>query len=141
LPSEASRWRVLDDGGRELGSGDLNRAAAPEAQAVEVPPLGIGWYRIEIWDRERPDLDWTTAAVLRRRGANAAGFAGLRGRSRVLVRRGDHVKQRQFASWRPWRVNWVRDRLRWAACSPHRAHWRTGRRPMTRPPKHSTRQA
>ncbi len=124
MRGEAAQWKLLDDLGDVIRRGSFRRgdeaADSKDPQAVRPGQLGIGWYRLEILDRQGEPLGWTSAAVLARLAepvpqdspicvdSAAAWFArddpqGQARLSRLAALAG---------------VNWVRDRLHWGEIQP-----------------------
>ncbi len=120
LPGEATRWRLVDDRGVVCGSGSLRAGGEGRGRLVAIGSLGVGWYRVEFGSEEKPDLAWTTLAVLGRLRAPAPMDSPVAVDSAAAwFARGDAEQQRRLASLAALAgVNWVRDRLRWGDLQP-----------------------
>ncbi|HNQ88269.1 MAG TPA: hypothetical protein PKM73_06625 [Verrucomicrobiota bacterium] len=116
FPTEAERWRVLDEKGAVLRTG----AMPGDGGDLRLEGLGVGWYRVEFGTAERPDLAWTTAAVLGRLRARVPEDSPVAVDSATAwFARNDLEHQRRLANLAALAgVSWVRDRLRWADVQP-----------------------
>jgi len=117
------KWRVLDDRGKDAGSGQLAGPKTPSSLSLSF--LGVGWYRLEFLKPDDQRAAHTNLAVLAPLteptpqdspvciDMAAAWFA-----------RGDAEKQSHFASLAALAgANWVRDRLSWGGIEPQRSQF------------------
>jgi len=120
LPTEVSRWRVLNDLGLEVGRGELAQPREAALESIVVPGLKVGWYRVEFGTEANPAQGWTTAAVLPQLVAPTPEDSPVcLDLATSWFARNDPTKQRQFANLAALAgVNWVRDRLRWSELEP-----------------------
>ncbi len=120
LPASATRWRLLDDRGRELRAGTLGPGGGSSPDRLFLGEPGPGWYRVEFDAADRTNLAWTTAAVLRRLAAPVPGDSPVCVDSATAWFAPEDVPhQQRLANLAALAgVNWVRDRLRWADLQP-----------------------
>ncbi len=121
-PSEpAGRWRVLDDDGNEVGSGEVEASATK----IEIGRLGIGWYRIEFLGDDGECAEWTTAAVLANPVVPVPQDSPICVDSATAWFAPDEpAKQERFAHLAALAgVNWIRDRMRWRDLEPERGRF------------------
>jgi hypothetical protein len=120
LPGGITRWRLLDERGRELRAATLNPAVPAARDPLTLGDLGPGWYRVEFDTADRTNVAWTTAAVLRRLAAPTPGDSPVCVDSATAwFAYNDVPHQQRLANLAALAgVNWVRDRLRWRDLQP-----------------------
>ncbi len=120
LRERLCRWKIVDDQDRQIAEGFAIDTGIRPTEFVAAGQLGIGWYRVEIFDSQDRLIGWTSAAVL------AKLAEPLPQDSPVCLdcatswfASGDAAAQQGFASLAALSgVNWVRDRLRWRDIQP-----------------------
>ena len=119
-PAAATQWRLLDDQHRVLRVGPLGPEIERKGSALGFGLLDIGWYRVEFGSNAKPDLAWTTLAVLRRLRAPVPADSPVAVDSAAAwFARADAAQQQRFANLATLAgVSWVRDRLRWSDLQP-----------------------
>ena len=120
LPTDVSRWRLLDDRQRLIRYGNLALSASGERTPLLLDEIGVGWYRIEFDTPAKTNAAWTSAAVLKRLQAPVPGDSPVCVDSATAwFARNDAPQQERLANLAALAgVNWVRDRLRWADIQP-----------------------
>ena len=124
VPAEAAaaaaRWLLLDDRGDTLAEGELPRGAQGEPERIALGRLGVGWYRIELRDRDGGLAGWTAAAVLAPLAAPVPSDSPVAVDSATAwFARNDPGHQERLARMAALAgASWVRDRMRWADIQP-----------------------
>ncbi|MCP4455717.1 MAG: hypothetical protein GY809_30015 [Planctomycetes bacterium] len=106
-----ARWRILDDHGALVMSGEISENAEP----IRARALGIGWYRVEFLDPEGVCVTWTTAAVLAKQHVTVSQDSPVCVDSATAwFAKDDPANQNTLVHLASLtRVNWVRDRIKW----------------------------
>jgi len=112
LSKAAIRWQVLDDAGRTINSGAIDKSLS----VFSLGKPGIGWYKIEFLDSNRKVLDYTTAAVLARlawptpQDSPVCIDAAMSWLAKKDPRNQEHLSNLAALAG----INWIRDRIRWS---------------------------
>jgi hypothetical protein len=120
LPPASTQWRLVDDRRQVVQTTALPAGAAEARGMIEPGPLEIGWYRLEFGTTNRPDLAWTTLAVLGRLRQAVPADSPIAVDSAAAWFAQDNTRQQQrLANLAALAgVSWVRDRLRWRDLQP-----------------------
>lgn len=122
LPLTDTEWRLLDDQRTVIRSGHVAPGRNSGATRVDLPDLGVGWYRVEFGATNQTNLVWTTLAVLSPLKSPTPRDTPIAlDCASAWFAKDDPTKQAVYANLAALAgVGWVRDRLRWGEIEPRR---------------------
>ncbi len=117
---DVNRWELRDDQRNLVRAGVVPSGAAPSSSQVEIPDLGVGWYRLEFSGAQGTNLSWTTLAVLPSIKVSPPPDSPIcLDSASAWFARADTNQQMRLANLATLAgVSWVRDRLRWGEMQP-----------------------